>query len=146
MSEEKLASIVHEFNDAFVKRDIEKALSYFQDDASYQGPEGTFRGKSEIKRAMTWESQNIGNLKIIDAGIGLLVKGNTAVYEFDVEGTHEGRKFVTHDVSIAEFKGEKVQSLTTVFDRVSLLKQLTKGWMATRTVNSIVNGLEKGLH
>lgn len=146
MSEERLASVIREFVDAFVKNDVEKALSFFQDDASYQSDEGTFKGKSEIKRYLTWATQNSTNHKMTDAGIGLLVKGNTAVYENDLEGTYEGKRFAVRGVSIVEFKDEKFQSVRGVSDRVSVLKQLTKGWMATRTVNSIVNALEKGLH
>jgi ketosteroid isomerase-like protein len=146
MSEERLASVLREFVDAVNKKDVEKALSYFQDDASYQAVEGTFKGKSEIKRYLTWATQNSSNHKLTDAGIGLLVKGNTVVYENDLEGTYEGKKFVVREVSIVEFKDEKFQSVRGVSDRVSLLKQLTKGWMATRTVNSIVNTMEKGLH
>jgi hypothetical protein len=81
-----------------------------------------------------------------DAGIGLLVKGNTAVYEYNMEGTYEGKNFVTRGVCIAEFKGEKFQNVRDVNDRLSLAKQTVKGWMATRTINSIVKAMEKGLH
>lgn len=146
MSEEKIASIVKEFIDAFVKKDIEKALSFFTEDASWTGNEGTFKGKSELKRYMTWSVKLAPDLKITEAGIGLLVKGNIAVHEFDEEATYEGKKYEMRAVAICEFKGEKIQNLRTISDRLMILKQTVKGWMATRTVNSIVNGMEKGLH
>lgn len=146
MSEERIASVMREFSEAIAKKDVEKALSYFQDDASWQAEQGTFKGKGEIKRYLTVSFQTVPNLKMTDAGIGLLVKGNTAVYEHDQEGTYEGKKYVVRVVAIVEFKGEKFQNARTVSDRLSMVKQLAKGWWATRTVNSIVNATEKGLH
>jgi ketosteroid isomerase-like protein len=146
MSEEKIASVMHEFIDALVKKDVEKALSCFADDASFQTDEGTFKGKSEIKRYLTWLANTVSNHKITEAGIGLLVKGNTVVYESDQEGTYQGRKFGMRVVCIHEFKGEKFQDVRTISDRLSVARQAVKGWMATRAVNSIVNAMEKGLH
>jgi hypothetical protein len=46
-SEEKIATVMHEFIDAVNKKDVEKAVSCFQDDATWQTAEGTFKGKSE---------------------------------------------------------------------------------------------------
>ncbi len=78
MSEERLAGVLREFVDAVNKKDVEKALSCFQDDASYQSVEGTFKGKSEIKRYLTWAIQTASNLKITETGIGLLVRATQA--------------------------------------------------------------------
>ena len=78
MSEEKIASVMHEFVEALVKLDVEKALSFFTDDASWKTNEGTFKGKSELKRYLTWMAKTVSNPTISEAGIGLLIKGNTA--------------------------------------------------------------------
>lgn len=147
MSEEKIASVMYEFVEAIVKKDVEKALSCFEDDASWQTNEGTFKGKSEIKRYLTWMNQVVSNPKITEAGIGLLVKGNKAVYESDQEGTYKGEKFGVRTICIHEFKGEKFQNVRTIFDRLSVVEQAAsqEGWFTRRTVNSIVNRVEKGL-
>ncbi len=59
-------------------------------------PDGTFKGKEEVKRLLTGEAQATPELKIKDAGIGIMVKGNKAVYEYDIEGiTSEGMKFMS---------------------------------------------------
>jgi len=146
MSEEKIAGIMREFVQALVKKDVEKALSYFADDASWRTNEGTFNGKSGIKNYLTWMSKTISNPTITEAGIGLLVKGNTAVYESDQEGTFEGTKYGMRVICVHEFKGEKFQNVRTIYDRLSIAKQAAKGLFSTRIVTSIVNQMEKGLH
>ena len=54
MSEERIVSIMHGFIEALVKKDVDQALSYFTDDASWKTNEGTFNGKSEIRHYLTW--------------------------------------------------------------------------------------------
>jgi ketosteroid isomerase-like protein len=146
MSEEKIAGIMREFVQALVRKDVEKAVSYFADDASWRTNEGTFNGKSEIRNYLTWMSKMVENPRITDAGIGLLVKGNTAVYESDQEGTYEGTKYGMRVICVHEFKGEEFQNVRTIYDRLSLAKQAAKGWLAESVVNSVVNRMEKGLH
>jgi ketosteroid isomerase-like protein len=146
MSEEKIAGIMREFVQALARKDVEKALSYFADDASWRTNEGTFNGKSEIRNYLTWMSKMVSDQKITEAGIGCLVKGNTAVYESDQEGTYEGTKYGMRVICIHEFKGEKFQNVRTIYDRLSIAKQAAKGWLAESAVNSIVNRMEKGLH
>jgi ketosteroid isomerase-like protein len=145
-SEEKIASVMHVFVEAVVKKDIEKALSCFEDDSVCEVTEGRFKGKSEIRRYLTWfANSKITNFNVAEAGIGLLIKGNTAVYESDQEGTYEGARCKTRTISIYEFKGEKIQRVREVWDRLSLAKQAARGWFARRAVNAIVNAMEKGL-
>lgn len=148
MPEEKIATVMHEFIDAVVKRDVEGAASCFQDDATWLTSEGTFKGKSEIKRYLTWINQRVQNIKFTETGVGLLVKGNTAVYESDQGGTYKGKEYAVHTICIHEFNGDKFQNVRTVRDRLDIIKQTvsTEGWFARRTVSSLVNAAEKGLH
>ena len=53
MFEERIKSIVNGFGEAFVKRDVEKMLSFFAEDAVWVSPAGTFKGKEEIERILT---------------------------------------------------------------------------------------------
>jgi ketosteroid isomerase-like protein len=146
VASEKIAGIMREFVQSLVKKDVEKALSYFADDASWRTNEGTFNGKSEIRRYLTWAARTVSNPRITEAGIGLLVKGNTAVYESDQEGTYEGTKYGMRVICIHEFKGEEFQNVRTIYDRLSMAKQAAKGLFSKSIVNSIVNRMEKGLH
>jgi hypothetical protein len=63
-----------------------------------------------------------------------------------LEGSYEGMKYQILALGICEFKGDKIQHVRTVYDRLSLAKQLAKGQIAKTAVNSIINRMEKGLH
>ena len=80
MSEEKIKSIIREFVEATAKGDVDKAISFCADDVVWFLPEGTFKGKNEVKRYLTWLSKNSADRVAKDSGIGLIVKDNTATY------------------------------------------------------------------
>ncbi len=146
MSEEKIESVMRDYIAALVKRDVEKALSFFAEDATLVTPEGTFKGKEELKRYLTWSAQSVPDLTVTDAGIGIMVQENRAVYEHVLAGTIEGVKCEWLGMCVYEFSDEKIQHLRTVHDRLSTAKQVTKGWLAKRIVSSIIKRAEKGLH
>ena len=151
MSEEKVESIVRGFGEAFVKRDVEKMLSFFAEDAVWVSPAGMFRGKEEIKRILTWDTQAMPTVKSTRSGIGLIVKENKAVAEDIDEGWFEGKKFEMLAISVFEFSNEKIQHIRLFYDRLSIIKQVTMqykgvtGWFAKRLINYIVGSAEKGL-
>ncbi len=149
MSEEKIVSAIHDFGRAsHEKRDVEKMLSFLTEDVVWVNNEGTFKGKEEVKRYFTWETQRMSDAKIRDAGVGIMVKGNIAVHEEVFEGsTADGRRFGGLPVMIVEeFSGEKIQRHREYFDRLSMAKQAAKGRIERMIVGSIVNRFEKGLH
>jgi ketosteroid isomerase-like protein len=53
MSEEKIVSVVRDFVEAYVKRDVEKMSSFLTADVVRRSPEGTFKDKEEVKRYLT---------------------------------------------------------------------------------------------
>jgi ketosteroid isomerase-like protein len=61
MSEEKIVSVIRDFAEAHVKPDVEKMLSFLTDDVVRISPEGTFKGKEEVKRYLTWDAQTAPN-------------------------------------------------------------------------------------
>ncbi len=148
MSEEKLVNVIRDFVEAYERRDVEKMSSFLTEDVVWVALEGTFKGKEEAKRFLTWEAQTTPGLKIRDAGIGIMVKGNKAFYEHVLDGvSRDGGK--SHDISgigVFEFKDEKIQQHRLLYDRLSVAKQVTKGWFARKVVGLIVDGWEKGLH
>ena len=146
MFEKKIEGIMRDFVKAIEEQNVEKALSLLTDDAEYVAPEGTFKGKEELRRYLTWGTRTAPNQKVRDAGIGIMVKGNRAVFEHIVEGTHEGKKYEALTICVYEFSDEKIQHMRTVVDRLSIAKQVAKGWFAKRIMNSIVARAEKGLH
>jgi hypothetical protein len=94
-----------------------------------------------------WYSQ----LRVRDAGVGILVKGNKAVYEQIIEGVSaHDRTYVAPAISIFEFSGEKIQQYKTLFDRMTLGKQGCGkqgygGWLDRRILTGILNTWEAGL-
>ncbi|MCL6578575.1 MAG: nuclear transport factor 2 family protein [Candidatus Bathyarchaeota archaeon] len=151
MSEEKIKSIVNGFGEAFVKRDVEKMLSFFAEDAVWVSPVGTFKGKEELRRVLTWDTQICPIVKAKRSGIELMVKENKAVTEGISEGLVEGKKYEILTVTVFEFNGDKIQQIRLFYDKLSIIKQVTMqykgvtGWFAKRLVNYIVGRGEKGL-
>ncbi len=147
MSEKKIESLIRGFVDAFAERDVEKTFSFLAEDAVWVAPEGTFKGKEEIKRLLIWSVQSAPEMKFRDTGIGIMVKGNKAVYEYVTEAvTSEGVKFETLGICVYEFKDEKIQQHRALYDRLSVGKQAAKGWFAKRAINYMIGRYEKGLH
>ena len=149
MSEEKIVSVIRDFVEAYAKRDVEKMLSFLTEDVVWVQPEGTFKGKREVKRFLTWDAQTTPHIKIRDAGVGIMEKGNKAVYEHVIEGsTHDGRRFrEIPAITVFEFSGEKIQQQHRLYyDRLSMSKQTAKGWLEKKVMGFIVNRWEKGLH
>jgi len=147
MSEEEIKSAVREFVDAYARRDVEKLASFLADDVVWAQSEGTFKGKEEAKRFLTWEAKNTPGLRLRDAGLGILVKGSKAIYEhvFDSTSLDGGASHDIPAVGVFEFKDGKIQRHRLFYDRLSVAKQAAKGWVARNVVGAVVNGFEKGL-
>lgn len=144
--EEKIENIIRDYGEAIEKWDVEKALSFFAEDATLVTPEGTFKGKEELRRYLMWSAQSIPDLMVTDTGIGLMVKGNKAVYEHVYKGTIEGVKCEWLAICVYELSDEKIQHLRSVYDRLSTAKQAVRErWLAKIVINYIVKRTEKGL-
>jgi len=146
-SEEKTESVIRGWRAAIEKADVEKALSFVAEDAVWINNEGTFKGKAEWKRYLTWMAKVNTDVKFKDAGIGILAKGNKAVSQYTFEAkTLDGMKFEVLGVCVYELKNEKIQQHWAVSDRLSIAKQCAKGTVDKRLVGSLVKRMEKGLH
>jgi len=151
MSEEKIESIVRDFGEAFVKRDVEKMLSFFSEDAVWVSPVGTFKGKKGLRQVLTWDTQISPIVKSKPSGIGIIVKDNKAVTEDFSEGFYEGKKHETLAITEFEFSDDKIQHIRLFYDKPSIIKQVTMqykgvtGWFAKRLINYIVGRGEEGL-
>ena len=145
MSKEELISMMRKFKDAYNKKNLEKSLSFFAEDADWVNPNGVFKGKEEIKNYFKWVFEVNTDQKIIESGVKIIAEEDKAVYEHILEGSFEGMKYQILVLCIYEFKGDKFQHLRTTYDRLSMAKQLAKGPVAKTAVNSIINRMEKGL-
>jgi len=146
MPEEKIENIMRDCLRALEKGDVEKGLSFWAEDGVWVTPAGTFKGKEEVKRYLTWMAQSMRDVKIVETGIGIMVQGNNAFVEHVIAGTMGGVKGEVLAMCAWEFSDGKIHRMRTVMDRLSLAKQVARGWLAKRLVNSIVKQAERGLH
>jgi len=146
MAEEKIPSIMRDFVKTLEKADVEKVLSFLAEDAVWVNPNGTFKGKEELRRYLTVFLGSMGDMTVTETGNGIIVQGNKAFFEHVIAGTVEGIRGEGLAICAYEFKGEKIQEVRTVYDRLSLAKQVAKGWLAKWIVNLVVKQAEKGLH
>lgn len=152
MSQKEIESILRDFHEAFVKRDVEKMLSFFAEDAVLVTPAGTFKGKHEVKRYWTWETGVSPTETARFSGIGIMVKENRAVSEGVSEGDFEGKKFEAPGITVYEFSDGKIQHMRMYYDKLSIVKQVAMqytgitGSFMKRLVNYIVGQAEKGLY
>jgi len=142
---EKIESKVRDYINAFNKKDTEKVLSFFTDDATWIVREGTFKGKKEIKRYITWMLESLPDITLADDGIGIIVQGKIAVYQHTYEATVEGIKIKVSSICVYEFSGGECKNHWSYNDRLSLAKQAVTGPIARKAVNTLINRLEKGL-
>ena len=145
MSKEELIDMMQKFKDAYNKKDLEKTLSFFAEDADFINPNGEFKGREKIKNYFKWVFEINSDQKIIESGIKIIAEEDKAVYEHILEGIVEGMKYQILALCIYESKGDKFQHVRSTYDRLSMAKQLAKGPVAKTAVNSIINRMEKGL-
>jgi len=142
----ELHNIIRNIIEAFNKKDLRRMLSFFADDATFIRPEGTFRGKEEIKRYETWNLSNYLELKLTEKDF--IVEENKAVLEFVSEGTSVrggGKKQRMPGIVVFEFRNGKVQQVYEYYDRLLIAQQLASGWLEKTIINAVVNRMEKGL-
>jgi uncharacterized protein (TIGR02246 family) len=145
MSKEELISMMRKFKDAYNKKNLEKSLSFFAEDADWVNPNGVFKGKEEIKNYFKWVFEVNTDQKIIESGVKIIAEEDKAVYEHILEGSVEGMKYQILALCIYESKGDKFQHLRNTYDRLSMAKQLAKGPIAKTALNTILKRMEKGL-
>jgi hypothetical protein len=144
-TEEQKASLMREFTQTLGKPDLDKSLTYLTDDATWETPEGVFRGRAELKRYLNWLVTTVPDLKVTESGVGIVVQGNRAAFQHQMQGTVEGNPCSWPALCTYEFVGDKIQKMSTVQDRLSLLNQAAKGWLEETIIHALTKRAEKGL-
>jgi ketosteroid isomerase-like protein len=133
------------FARVLAKGDTDKAISFFTEHAVWVTPNGTFSGIEGITKYIEWMKSNIADQTITETGIGVSVKGNTAIYEHIIGGITKGRKWDASAICIYEFQEDKIKNIRMFYDRLNVAHQVTTG-IAKTAVGNIVREMEKGLH
>ena len=146
MNDEKIANTMRDFIKSFEAGDVEKALSFFTEDGVMINPDGSFKGKDELRRYLTNSFQTMRDVSVTETGNKIVVQGNIAFYEHVIAATIEGKRGELLAMCAYEFKNNKIQEVRSVYDRLLIAKQVAKGWFARTLVNMIVKQAEKGIH
>ena len=143
MTNEEIANIMRDFVQAMAKGDVEKALSFFTEDGVFVTPNGTFKGKDELRRHLSAEAESMQDMTVTETGNGIIVEGNKAFFEHIIGGTVQGRRAEVLAMCAYEFSDGKIKEVRSAFDRLSLAQQAAKGWLPKMLVNFIVKKMEK---
>lgn len=143
MTKEEIANIMRDFAQTMVKEDVEKTLSFFTEDGVFVTPNGTFKGKDELRRYFCAEAESLQDRTVTETGNGIIVEGNKAFFEHIIAGTVQGRRAEVLAMCAYEFSDGKIKKVRSAFDRLSLAQQAAKGWLPKMLVNFIVKQMEK---
>jgi ketosteroid isomerase-like protein len=138
--------ILRGFAKALESRDVEKTVGFFSQDAVYETPNGTFRGSAEIRRYFQWMFTTNSEIRVTETGVGILSAGDKAAFEHVLRGTFGGQKWEMPILCTYELGEGKIRRMLTVYDRLSLAKQVGKGVVAQKAVGAVIKAAEKGLH
>lgn len=146
MAEKEIENIIRNLIDSLEKKDIDKTLSFFTDDATWFTAQGTFKGREEIRRYVTWMVNTLKDLKFTFDGVGILIQGDKAVAQSTFDALYNGIKIKVGNVCTYEFSEDRIKNHWTIIDRLSLAQQAAKGPIERMAVKNIVARSEKGLH
>ena len=96
------------------KNDVNRAISFFTDDAVWYNPKGIFKGKKELKEYMTWLFKTVSGMKFVDDGVGIIVQGNKGVFQHIFECTIKGSKIKVPTFCTYLFNGQKCKIHRTI--------------------------------
>lgn len=104
---------------ALTSGDTEKMCSYLADDASWTGPESSFKGKAELRSYATWLIQTIPDLSAVDSGIKTMAQGNSGIYEHIFSGTFAGLRMKANiELQVRKAVSEREAARTGVYHAV----------------------------
>jgi len=146
MAEKEIENIIRNLIDSLEKKDIDKTLSFFTDDAAWFTAQGTFKGREEIRRYVTWMVNTLKDLKFTFDGVGILIQGEKAVAQSTFDALYNGIKIKVGNVCTYEFSEDRIKNHWTIIDRLSLAQQAAKGPIERMAVKNIVAQSEKGLY
>jgi ketosteroid isomerase-like protein len=145
MSDEQIKSSIRGFLQSMVAGDVAKSLSFLSPDPVWVNQVATLKGTQQIKTYLEWLFKTIKDYKVTENGIGIIVQGNTGIIEHNISGTTSGKKWQVPAVCIYEFEKDKIKTMRTFMDRLALAKQAAGGLIATKAVDAVIDGTQKGL-
>ena len=143
MTNEEIANIMRDLVQAMAKGDIEKQLFLVTEDSVFVSPNGTFKGKDELRRYLSSRAESMQDGTVTETGNGIIVEGNKAFFEHVIASTVQGRRAEVLVMCAYEFNDGEIKEVRAVFDRLSIAQQTVKDWLPKMLVNFIVKQAEK---
>lgn len=144
--EERVESVARDFLKSLEAKHAGQVLACFTEDSIWISPEGTFNGKTSMRRYLEWLFGQASELKIKECGNGIIVMGNRAFIEHSVAYRRNG-EYIEYVVLCAlEMKNGLVHRIRTVYDRLSLEQKLAKGRISKWAIDHTMKQAEKKLH
>ena len=143
MTNEEIANIMRDFGRTMAKGDVEKTLSFFTEDAVWVEPNGTFKGKDELRSYLSAQAKSMEDKTVTETGNGIIVGGNKAFFEHVLGATVQGRRAEFLAMCAYEFSNGKIKEVRSTYDRLLIAQQAVKGWLPKMLVNFIVKQSEK---
>jgi len=146
MADEGTETLARDFLKALQARHVEQILALFSDDGTWIAPEGTFTGKASIGAYLDWQFNRGQDFKITECENGVVVEGNRAFIEHTIAFTLQGGRAEYVALSALELKNGRVKRIRTVYDRLSLERQIARGPLSRWAVDRLVRQEEDGLY
>ncbi|MBS7643244.1 nuclear transport factor 2 family protein [Candidatus Bathyarchaeota archaeon] len=144
MSVKEMMAAIFGVHENIAKKDVEKMLPFFAEDATLIFPGVKLDGHEGVRRWVKWLDAQFP--KVAFRGVTLTIEGRRAVHEFVLDGTTpEGLTASFDCVAVYEFRNGKITQFRCYFDVLTIAKQIAKGFFAKRAVKSMIDQYEKGL-
>jgi ketosteroid isomerase-like protein len=125
--------LIEEFRDAYQRRDINRLMGLFADDAELTWAVGTFRGKAAVRKVFEWDFRLSPAVNVRDAGVGVISSDHTVVFERVVEATAEGIPYEERAVTIYEMNDAgQIHRMRSYYDKLSILHQVASRYPGLR--------------
>ena len=127
MANKRLETIIRDYADALEKNDVDRALLFFTDNASWFNPKGIYKGKEEIKGYLTWLFKTVSDIKFIDDGVGIIVQGDKGIFQHTFECSIRSSKIKVPTFCTYIFEDRKCKTHWTIKSMNHTTKKNSQG-------------------
>lgn len=137
---------------AYQEHDIDRLMTLFSENAKLTAAPGTFRGKTEIRQFFDWDARLSPTTTVRDAGVGVLVIGQVAVWERTICLSYQGIPYEECAATVLEFdENGRICRYRSYYDKLAVLDQIASGlpgvygWLMKKVIGYLVAQGSKGL-
>jgi predicted ester cyclase len=145
MPDQGIKNIIRGFLQVLLDEDADQVLQYVTDNVIWSSPDSTLSGKAGLKKYVEWLREANPEVGIKESGLGIIVNGDKAFTEQILSGVHNGRRWETLAICAYEFSGEKIKAIRTVYDRLFIARQVSRGLIVKKAMKKVTGAFSRGL-